>query len=559
MPAPRVSRSLLLATALVAVAWLTTAPTTQGQQRRSAKTAAKAQPDRFDLLFFAPAHPVVVRFQVRIGDSGITAYRRRYTDQLFRTLDAKRDGLLSRAEVTRVERLGEIASRFRSLTKTWKDFDTQPADDRLSPDEFSQVVQGALGAPFDVRVQSRSATRSAELFTRLDQNADGLLVASEIVGGAKQLRRLDLDDDETFSIDELDPLQYESTRAELRPFVALANADHQLLADRIIARYGQPNTAANTAADTAANTATAVTSIATMRLGLPAETAKTLDRDGDGRLNRAELLAYLLHPTPHETINASMPDPRTRRTRLEVVGGPASRGLARLSRPWGGSTVQLRARSARSDRLLTTKFYRLRFFVADANKNRYIEPGEFPQLTLTGASFEMVDADNDGKVMRDELTEFIKDQTAVQQSRLLLNVSHTSRSLFELLDANSDRRLSEREFREGYSRLRSIDSNRDGRISRTDLSGDYELTLEVARAALFTDEAMAMPAPQVARTVPTLDKRAGPSWFQRMDRNGDGDVSGREFLGGLALFARLDRNRDGLISLEEVKVLEPNK
>ena len=551
MTAHHAHRSLLLATALVAVVWLASAPTTSGQQPASTRPArtVQAQPDRFDLLFFAPAHPVVVRFQVRIGESGITAYRRRYTDQLFRTLDAKRDGLLSRAEVTRVERLGEIASRFATLTRTWKDFDTKPADDRLSPDEFSRVVQGALGPPFDVSLQSRSATRSAELFTRLDQNNDGLLVASEVASGAQQLRRLDLDDDETLSVKELDPLQYESTRAELRPFVALANADHLLLANRIIARYGQPNTAANTAA----------TSIATKRLGLAAKTARTLDRDGDGRLNRVELLAYLDHPTPHETINASLPDPRTRRTRLEVVGGPASRGLPRLSRPWGGWTVQLRAKNARSDRLLTTKFYRLRFFVADANKNRYIEPGEFPQLMLTGASFEMVDADNDGKVMRDELTEFIKDQTAVQQSRLLLNVTHKSRSLFDLLDANSDRRLSEREFREGYSRLRTVDSDRDGRISRTDLSGDYVLTLEVARAALFTNDAMAMPAPQVPRTASTLDKRAGPSWFQRMDRNGDGDVSGREFLGGLALFTRMDRNRDGLISLQEAKVLEPNK
>ena len=552
-------RSILAATAVFAVAWLVTAPATRGQQRPSTRSATtvQAQPDRFDLLFFAPKHLVVIRLQVRIGDSGITAYRRRYTDQLFRTLDTKRDGLLSRAEVTRVERLGEIASRFRSLTKTWKDFDTQPADGRLSPDEFSQVVQGALGAPFDVNVQSRAATRSVQLFTRLDQNGDGLLVAAEVLAGARQLRRLDLDDDGTFSVDELDPLQYESTRAELRPFVALATADHRLLADRIISRYGQPGTA--DADDTAATAATSKTSILATRLGLPAETTTTLDLDSDGRLNRAELMAYPDPPTPHETINASLPDPRTRRTRLEVVGGPASRGLPRLSRPWGGWTVQLRAKSARSDRLLTTKFYRLRFLVADANKNRYIEPGEFPQLMLTGASFEMVDADNDGKVLRDELTEFVKDQTAVQQSRLLLNVTHKSRSLFELLDANSDRRLSEREFREGYSRLRAVDSDRDGRISRTDLSGDYVLTLEVARAALFTDDAMAMPAPQVARTPPTLEKRAGPSWFQRMDRNGDGDVSGREFLGGLALFTRLDRNRDGLISLEEAKVLEPSK
>ncbi|GIS63333.1 MAG: hypothetical protein CM1200mP2_55580 [Planctomycetaceae bacterium] len=99
----------------------------------------------------------------------------------------------------------------------------------------------------------------------------------------------------------------------------------------------------------------------------------------------------------------------------------------------------------------------------------------------------------------------------------------------------------------------------DGQISRTDLSGNHILTLEVARASLFTREAMAMPRPQPVPTTPTADRRGGPRWFRRMDRNGDGDVSGREFLGGLSLFDRLDKNRDGLISPGEAKVLEPNK
>ena len=69
-----------------------------------------------------------------------------------------------------------------------------------------------------------------------------------------------------------------------------------------------------------------------------------------------------------------------------------------------------------------------------------------------------------------------------------------------------------------------------------------------------------MPNPQPAARAPRpLGNRAGPSWFQRMDRNADGDVSSREFLGKLALFKRLDRNGDRLISAQEAKVLEPNK
>jgi Ca2+-binding EF-hand superfamily protein len=43
----------------------------------------------------------------------------------------------------------------------------------------------------------------------------------------------------------------------------------------------------------------------------------------------------------------------------------------------------------------------------------------------------------------------------------------------------------------------------------------------------------------------------GPAWFHGMDRNKDGDVSRREFLGTDAQFRKWDRNGDGLISKSE--------
>ena len=45
--------------------------------------------------------------------------------------------------------------------------------------------------------------------------------------------------------------------------------------------------------------------------------------------------------------------------------------------------------------------------------------------------------------------------------------------------------------------------------------------------------------------------RVGPDWFQKMDRNHDGDVSRREFLGPRDQFDRLDRDKDGLIDPDE--------
>ena len=47
-----------------------------------------------------------------------------------------------------------------------------------------------------------------------------------------------------------------------------------------------------------------------------------------------------------------------------------------------------------------------------------------------------------------------------------------------------------------------------------------------------------------------------PEWFRGMDRNGDGDVSAREFTGPPALFKKIDTDGDGLISPEEAWAFE---
>ena len=52
---------------------------------------------------------------------------------------------------------------------------------------------------------------------------------------------------------------------------------------------------------------------------------------------------------------------------------------------------------------------------------------------------------------------------------------------------------------------------------------------------------------------PRRPSTAGPLWFRKMDRNGDGDVSPREFLGTAEQFRRLDLDGDGLISVEEAE------
>ncbi|TXT23414.1 MAG: hypothetical protein FD138_3258 [Planctomycetota bacterium] len=55
-------------------------------------------------------------------------------------------------------------------------------------------------------------------------------------------------------------------------------------------------------------------------------------------------------------------------------------------------------------------------------------------------------------------------------------------------------------------------------------------------------------------TVATVKPRpVGPVWFQRWDRNNDGDITWREFLGPRDAFEQLDADRDELIDPKEAE------
>ena len=45
-------------------------------------------------------------------------------------------------------------------------------------------------------------------------------------------------------------------------------------------------------------------------------------------------------------------------------------------------------------------------------------------------------------------------------------------------------------------------------------------------------------------------------WFQKMDRNRDGDVSRKEFLGTDEQFRAIDTDGDGLISVAEAEAFD---
>lgn len=104
-----------------------------------------------------------------------------------------------------------------------------------------------------------------------------------------------------------------------------------------------------------------------------------------------------------------------------------------------------------------------------------------------------------------------------------------------------------------------LDTDRDGQISIPELRAaktvlangspiERGVSLVIVRGVA---------KPPVVPLVRTFTHVAGPPWFRAMDRNGDGHVSPREFLGTPSQFRTLDTNADGLLGPEEARMASP--
>lgn len=515
------------------------------------QTPSLAQADHATMIIMAPLGPVVGDLRISVAK---IPYRTWVSRFVATQMDVDKNTQLDSKELSllteNVRRLGNISGPEEILAAAVK----EPGATEVPTKQF-EWLQTRLPKSFDLIAQPQAADDAVRLTSLIDTNLDASISDAELLNSLRTLRFRDLDNDETFSVSELMP--YRDPRSQNAPvspdvvnlpfYHVTDEASAKLAAERIVGRYGTEGTVP-------------ISILRQQKLPEP-----------DRRLSVDELAGILQQPEFHLTIDVKLSD-RAGTSDIDVAISSSASSFCRTTDNKFGQTaivadglpLKIVARGGgANNRAATRGFLGQTFVMIDGDRNQYLDETEFAgivgamQQSGANGDFATVDQNSDKMVTRDELFSFVERDLMAAASRIEVTVKQDGKTLFSLLDANQDRRLSAREIKSGSSILQKYDLNGDGSFAETELGTEYVLTLGLGRSELrrnsgmMTMQTMAMNSGDAV--LPGLEGLDGPEWFRRMDRNQDGDVSVREFLGTSTQFAALDTDQDCLMSASEAE------
>jgi Ca2+-binding EF-hand superfamily protein len=524
------------------------------------------------LLFLGEKRPLRFRLDVRFRGKPFQRAWEDYMARLFDYADLNGDKSLTPEEAQRLPEAGVLLSllqgRLRIFETTVAPFAELDAnkDGKVSLDEMKTYYRKSGFGPLQTQPdpeQGMGQVLTDALFKHLDLDHDGKLSVQELARAEKSLAAVDVNEDDLITPEELVPgLEFGFGRPVQRPgrddpppLVSLVNPDDPPAkqAAPLLSRYDKDKDGKLSRAE----------------IGFDEATFAALDANKDGQLDATELANWFKQPPDLELAVplSGLRPPRTARALAQFYGardqeppvevvarGGRAPALAASLRAGDDGALWLTADASRveftkergsEDNLNNDRrFLRERFQGALRDKKTYLEKKDAARDPFLKGLFPLIDRDGDGKATEAEFNAFLALLSRGATSFTVVVIGDRGGCLFELLDANGDRHLSLRELRAAWPSVAAWDANKDGSLAREEVPRHLRVALCAgAPGRAGDDEAPSRPRPAA--------KAAGPRWFRRMDVNGDGDISRREWLGSEEDFRRIDTDGDGLISVEE--------
>jgi Ca2+-binding EF-hand superfamily protein len=507
--------------------------------------AGPAASDRQDVLLMLEGGPVHVRLNLALTGVSLVEARRQFISRLFADLDKDQDGKLSREEAN-----ASPVLRQKSRASANPFLEKIGAETHLLPRDVERKVASLGGATIGFREDLNSSKNDTAVFELLDADKSGVLDSGELAAARELIVNKDTDDDDCVSYEEFfpqppapaDPVEAALAQANAPPkplatatHVIVRSASDPTLPRRLRIKYDRNRDLQLDAAE----------------LAWSAERIKELDTSLNGKLDEKELKA-LAGATPDLDLAVELKskDKDGGEVAVQSTAGKRLDDAGRLDYvklAFSGAIVTFSLRN--TDPIASALDDAMQQFNAlDADANGYLSKDETAaRLRFQQELFELLDGDGDEKIFVEEMKTYVKARAEPSATTCRMNVYDTGYGFFMALDANADGRVSQRERNQAAAALAQLERDGQSGIGQTEPVRHFHVELVRGTRHLFgASEELIAQTPAFQQRVPT-----GPVWFQRMDKNNDGDLVWNEFFGHKETFHELDKDKDELLDPQE--------
>ena len=497
-----------------------------------------------DLLVLLPGGPFHLRLVVVDGKRSLEEMRVAFIDALIAKLDVNADGQLSKEE-----------TRNSALFMTGRRFDETELAQRLPPSKgmsksaVSLSIERAIGQSMVFRQVGAVAEQDLQVFKVLDDDSSGLIERIEMRTAPARLASRDLDHDHCITFDEFMVNNADGMMADQVMMMAadvppptihselLRDAREPVLPSRLIRRYDDDKDG----------------KLSGKELGWPPERIAELDRDKDGVLTVSEL-SRLADGIPDLALSIQFGKSGAGESSMQLISTRNAEQVKSVTNaavdvklPSTSVSISYRQNDPVEEAM---KNARETFNAIDLDANGYMDRAEIAtHPRFQRYLFDAMDIDRDDRVFGKEMDDYVRGFAEPSATTCQVTLFDSGNGYFQMLDVNTDGRISIRELRNAEKQLMSLAGATTHVINPSQLPRYFRIEVQRGGPMPFSS----INRPVAERPQALLRPPVGPIWFQRMDRNGDGDLVWDEFLGPRDVFNRLDQDHDELIDATEAE------